>query len=342
MPIFKSPENLSAVESIRKRPGMYVGSVDFFGFVHYLVCPFSLLLSRRPSWIDVTATASGFVLESDALLVLEAKDDDKIFPFDSFDGPNFGGQGFEGQVLNALSETLEVRASASGTARELSYCKGQRISSIASPSDETGTRLSFAPDTSILTVTEISPMVFESYLRRMSFLHRGVRFRLTVGEQTQEFFSSRGIRDLFDSISSPYQLLHEPVHITAEEGELRLELVFAHQSWTDDLTWCFINNGRAVQGGTHEDGLRQGLRKLRTKLKLPKHFSNGVVAVMSIIYPNTVWQGCIKAKVGNPELKEMVSRLVVEQTMEWFKTNPEVLEQVKQLRTFSFPDAWYS
>ncbi len=100
----------------------------------------------------------------------------------------------------------------------------------------------------------------------------------------------------------PYQLMNTPIHIEASEGRLRLELVFAYHSWTEDWRWCFINNGRAVQGGSHEKGLRDAFGQIHEKLKLrrnPKRGRNGIVALMSVIYPNVVWGGCIKARIGS-------------------------------------------
>ena len=45
------------------------------------------------------------------------------------------------------------------------------------------------------------------------------------------------------------------------------DAVFAYQSWKDDTLWCFINNGRAVEGGTHEDGVREAMAELETQIK---------------------------------------------------------------------------
>jgi DNA gyrase subunit B len=105
-----------------------------------------------------------------------------------------------------------------------------------------------------------------------------------------------------------------------------------------------INNGRAVEGGTHEQGLHDALDQLYRKFELPKSrkaHRNGVIGILSIRYPDAVWQGCIKARVGNPELREMVCNLVVQSATQWLESRPDVAEQLRNLQTFQFPEIWY-
>ncbi len=336
----------SSIEAIRKRPGMYVGSTRLFGFINYLVCPVALLLALRPRRIAVSVSDGGFVVESDVVVPIEETSSGRLAPFEEI--LNHGeGHSYEGSVLNALSETLTVEVQQEHQTETLSFRRGTRESghAVAGKSDGLRTTLRFVPDTSIFTVTDVSPAIFKSYLRRLSFLHQGVRFSMTLGEETEEFHTERGIVDLFAAVTSPYQVLHEPIHLVGEDGPLRLEFVFAYHSWKENNLWCFINNGRAVEGGTHEQGLYDALDRLYRKFKVPKSsrgHRNGVVGIMSIRYPGTVWEGCIKAKIGNPELREMVCELIVRCGEEWLQSHPEVAGQFQNLETFQFPDVWYA
>jgi DNA gyrase/topoisomerase IV subunit B len=337
---------VSAVEGVRKRPGMYVGSTELFGFINYLVCPIALVLGQRPTRISIAAGDGGFVVESDVTVPIKQTSSGRFAPFEEIS--NLGhGHSFEGTVLNALSERLTVEIQHENRTEALTFSRGIRESHHAVPgnSNEPRSTLKFAPDLSIFTVTDLSPAIFTSYLRRLSFLYPGIRFTISFGEETQEFYTERGIVDLFASVAAPYQLLHEPIHIVAEDGPLRLEAVFAYHSWKENGLWCFINNGRAVEGGTHEKGLTDALDQIYRKFKLPKSLKahrNGVVGIMSIRYPDAVWEGCIKARIGNPELRGLVCNLVVQSAAEWLQSRPEVAEQLKHLQTFQFPDAWYT
>ncbi len=342
----KPADELATIESVRKRPGMYVGSTAFFGFINYLVCPIALLLGQRPTRIAVAADDGGFVVESDVAVPLEETSSGRLSPFEEI--ANLGqGHGFDGSVLNALSETLTVEVQQEHRTETMAFRRGIRESRHATTCRSGGpkTTLTFTPDASIFTVTTLSPEIFRSYLRRLSFLHQGVRFSIAFGEETQEFYAERGIVDLFAAVTAPYQLLHEPIHFVTEDGLLRLEAVFAYHSWKENGLWCFINNGRAVEGGTHEKGLDDALDQLYREFKLPKSPKadrNGVVGIMSIRYPDAVWEGCIKAKVGNPELRETVCKLVVQSAARWLQSRPDVAEQLRHLETFQFPEAWYT
>ena len=235
---------------------MYVGSTGFFGLIQYLVCPVALLLGCRPTRVAVAVDDDGFVVEADVALTIERMTSGRFVPFEETSSPS-PGHAFEGAVLNALSESLTVEVQRADRTEALTFRRGVREAHHESSGASAGptTTLKFKPDASIFTVTSLSPEVFKSYLRRLSFLHRGVRFSIAFGGETHEFHAERGIVDLFHAVSAPYQTLHEPIQFVAEDGPLRLEAAFAYQSWTERAIWCYINNGRAVEGGTHEKGL---------------------------------------------------------------------------------------
>ncbi len=335
--------DLTHREAIRKRPGMYVGSTTFFGFIQYLVCPFALLLERRLSRIDVTVLDHGFAIDSDVQVEIGQTVEGQITPFEVPEEPG-GSDEMAGCVLNALSGSLVIRTAGGGSAHTLTYQRGERIAHATVADPGVHTRLEFAPDLTIFTVTSTPLAVFESYLRRLSYLHPRIQFSLTSGGETQTFAAPGGIRDLFDSIVAPYQLVHPPIQIAATDGDLQVELVFAYHSWFENWIWSFINNGRAIEGGTHETGLHKALDQLYRALKLPKkpkRGRNGVIAVMAVIYPGAVWQGCLKQRVDNPELTERVANLVVTAVMAWMADHPEVAEQVRTIERFHFAETWY-
>lgn len=337
---------LLTIEAVRKRPGMYIGSTDFFGLINYLVCPVALLLGRRASRIAVAVQDGGFAVEADVALPIESTSSGRLAPFEEISDSE-QGHGFEGTVLNALSESLTVEVQREGRTETLAFRRGTREAHHESSGASEGptTMLRFAPDTSIFTVTSLSPEIFKSYLRRLSFLHPGVRFSLAFGGESHEFHADRGLVDLFTAVSAPYQILHEPIQFVAEDGPLRLEAAFAYQSWTERALWCYINNGRAVEGGTHEKGLADALKAINKKIVSSESrtpIDNGIVGVVSIRYPDAVWEGCIKARIGNPELRGMVKQLFVQGTADWLQSRPDVFEQLQHVRVFSFPDAWYT
>ncbi len=61
---------------------------------------------------------------------------------------------------------------------------------------------------------------------------------------------------------------------------------------------------------------------------------------MSILYPSAIWVGCLKAKIDNDELRPLVRRTVVEQSLKWIEEHPQVADQLREIQTFHFPDSW--
>jgi DNA gyrase subunit B len=334
------PENFRLVDAIRKRPAMYIGSSRLFGLIQYLVYPVSILLSAGAKQIAATLVDGMFQISSDAQIdITEA--DGLINPFQQIqDSPWYA---YGAAVLNALSEELYLSIRTPESREELHFTRGNLISRDSTTGKQTkpGTVFKFKPDPEIFEVLQTPPVIFESYFRRLSYLHSGVRFSLVLGDDAQEFYQPNGIRALFTAVSSPYQLMHEPIHIVGQKDSLTVEIVMAYHSWSNDHWLFFMNNGRVVEGGTHETGLFSGLRRLKKHLGLPEGFRNGMLGIASMHYPGTVWEGCIKAKVHSPELRTMVSQIVLDEGLKWLNSHPDVAKEIPNISRFEFPDIWY-
>jgi DNA gyrase subunit B len=326
---------LSEVESVRLRPAMYVSNTGFFGICRYLKIAIALLLEERPSQLSITASGDGFILSADVAVPIHEGDSGELAPFEGYSSLA-DTQGFRGTVLNGLSEHLTVEVQRGGRVETVMYHRGTRASRIAvsDGSGDTRTTLRFVPDRSILTVTHISPAVFSSYLRQLSFLNERIRFTIAWGAERREFFAERGLPELFASLTAPHEIFHEPIHIAAKRDSLELEAVFAYHSWKESRSYVFLNGLHASEGGTHEDGLNDAFDRLYGALELPEPHGFhrfGVVGVAALSYPDVSWVGCLWQEVGNPELRRMVCDLVLDAATEWLDAHPEVARQSRAL-----------
>jgi DNA gyrase subunit B len=329
-------QDISGIEAIRLRPGMYLGATTYPGLLHYLVEPVAMLLreSGRATWLSFSDIGECYVVESDAAIRIEKGNGNKIPIFELLEFAEHG----DAVCLNALSEYLDVCSSASGMAHRLRFERGVKKFAETEESAETRTRLAFAPDPSIFESTKLPAAVIESFLRRLSFLHPGVRFRYLRADGTREYHAPGGIAELFAALSSPVQLVSPPIHIQAVEQNLRLELVFAYHSWSQNTLCCFINTVRAVGGGTHEDELVDALEKLRPLLgikQIPYDEHNGVVAVMSVHYPKATKVGPQRERIENPELRHMESQLIVNAVIDHVAARPDLAQELT--RTWKWP-----
>ena len=331
-------EDLSDIQHVRKRPGMYIGSTGFFGTIHYLVDATNLILQHSPSVLEFCADQTGFAINSDVALPVHHDKSGKRYPFESF-CHNGNAAISHGPVLTALSEFLTYSERSDGGNIQYAYRNGSRSETdLARWPAEFRSHLRFAPDPAIFDDIAISNYNFNSYLRRLSYLNPSTRFTFNDNGIKHVFHAENGLVDMFEGFAAPYQLVHEPICLRASKGNFSLEFVFALHSWRNDICFAFVNKGRAVEGGTHETGLDLAIEHLRTKMFST---SNGVIGLLSIQYPDVQWEGCIKAKIRNSELESLVYDSIVDETDGWISKHPVVLEQIKNAQTFQFPDAWF-
>ncbi|QEH38370.1 DNA topoisomerase 4 subunit B [Aquisphaera giovannonii] len=332
---------ISGIGLVRLRPGMFVGTTDHSGLLWYLATPIMLIL-REPTgatWLNVSETDAGYVIESDGEMRIGEADGDTIDIFEAFEPRGKCG---DAVVLNAFSEYLDVEASSAGVSRKLRFERGVRKFVEEGGGARTRTRLAFSPDPSIFESTRLPAAMIGSFLRRLSYQHPAVRFRFSGADGANEYHAPGGITELFAAMSAPVQLVTTPLSVRATEGSLRLELIFAYHSWTQNSLWCFINKFRTVRGGTHEKGLADAFEKLPPLLGMkPDRYEgyNGVVAVMSVDYPEAVKAGSRHECIGNPELRDMVSRLVVSAVLEQVAARPDVARELSRTWMQAHPES---
>jgi len=331
--------DVRGIASVRLRPSMYVGSTEFFGFIHYVVSAFDIMLHHGATWIEIeVADNTDIHLSSDANVPVSLNDDGELEPFEACGElkPRYSP---DAMIVTALSGQFRLTVSDGVTQTILESDSGERKSFEQNPADNSdpGTEIEFYPDYSIFSVTEVSPWVVHSYCKRTACLHPGVLFRVKIDDEVTEYKSARGIRDFFDAIATPYQILHKPIHIHENEDDLTIETVFVFQSWTEYQIWSFANKGRVPDGGTHEAGMLDAVAHLHNE---QARSAVGILAVLAIEYPHVTFEGCIKARIGNPELRERVRKLVRIGLDRWVHENEEEVEYLNTIERFQFADTW--
>ncbi|MEK6236242.1 MAG: hypothetical protein N2C14_16170 [Planctomycetales bacterium] len=318
------------MDQIRTRAGQVYGP-GFWGFVNYVVCAYRLQLEHGATWIHATVSEEGLRFASDATIPLGG-DSDPFSKLPTGFWPS-RGMGADGLILRGLSAQLRI----SSGGRDLAFRRGEQVK--LPPSDASLTKettLEIQPDDEVLSVTSVAPAFLRCYLKRTSCLYPKVTFELRDSVGSQTFQSPRGIQDLFDSITAPYQLLHEPIHITGEEDELQLELVVAFHSWTEDMRWSFVNKNR-VPTGEHETALKVSLNAFRKRVAKSEL---GYVAVMMLTHPDVHWFGAVKRNVCDPKLQTLVSKVVTKNLKAWEKSHTSTIERLEESGSISMGVFW--
>lgn len=289
----------------------------------YLTSAINLILEAEPSAVEVMIDETRYHIRSDIELqgtLLEDVD----YPRE-----------FDSMVLAGLSEWLLVEATQGNQQVKIEYREGKRTRYERLPSDHDQPSLSFSfrPDASIFELTKIAPSFWNSYLRRQSHLRSKVRFSLTADGTHTTYFAENGMLEMLESFASPFQLMHAPIFIKGERDGLQLEMAFSYHSSVENWILTYVNRGRPVDGGTHENGLVEGIEQLSESLRSQKIF-NGVLAILSIRYDDLQFEGCLRSKISNPELFEYVKEMVVAEVMRLVKSDPKLAQALAVMRPY--------
>ena len=285
---------LEGLEAVRKRPGMYIGSTSERG-LHHLVQEVvdnavDEALAGYCDRIDVTLLADGGV---------RVTDDGRGIPVDEhpvehrpavevvlttlhaggkFDGKSYavsgGLHGVGVSVVNALSARLEVEVRRDGYVWRQTYEQSQPVTPLVrgEKTDETGTIISFWPDSSIFT--ETTDWNFETLSRRlqeMAFLNRSLAINLTDERPDQGNGEPRSVSYRYDGgIADFVRYLNaskEPVHASVidfgEEGDgIAAEIAMQWNASYAESVHTFANTINTAEGGTHEEGFRSALTSI--------------------------------------------------------------------------------
>jgi DNA gyrase subunit B len=285
----ESIQVLEGLEAVRRRPAMYIGSVDEHG-LHHLVneivdnsideamggfCKDIRVVVRSDGAVIVSDDGRGIPTEihsgtkmSGVELVLT-----KLHAGGKFDHKSYkvsgGLHGVGASVVNALSEWLEVRVFRDGHEHFQRFERGHAVAPlkvVASVDDRkrTGTIVTFKPDPTVFTTTTFDKEVIGQRLRELAFLVKGVRISLEDERDgsSEAFHYEGGISSFVEWINRNKNAIHQPpIYISGEGDGIAVELAM---QWTDGYAeniYCFANNVNTIEGGTHLSGFKAALTR---------------------------------------------------------------------------------
>ena len=257
-----------------------------------------------------------------------------------------GLHGVGASVTNALSRWLRVFVCKNGKKYGIEFSsfedeKGKMKCGIPSgplkeigTSRTTGTRVEFMPDDRVFGDLRLDYDTISKRLRELAFLNKGVRLKLNDKKtgQSEEYCYEGGIKDFAVYLNEGKSKLYgAPVYLSAADSKIKVELAFQHTDTYTDNIISYVNNIPTTEGGTHEVGFKGGFTKFMNdyarKNNLLKEkeanligedFREGLTAVLSIKMTNIQFEGQTKTKLGNPEAKVVVEKLVVQELTKFF------------------------
>ena len=359
---------LEGLEHVRKRPGMYIGSVSIRGLHH-------LVYEIVDNAVDeaLAGYCKNIYITIEPGNVIKVEDDGRGIPVDIHPktkisaaetvytklnaGGKFGGDsgykvsgglhGVGASVVNALSEWTEVTIQRDGGIFQMKFNRGKVVESLKriGDSDKTGTTVRFLADNTIFERMDYEYEVLENRFREMAFLTKGLHITIEDlrGEtpKKSDFCFEGGLKSFVEYLNKNKEKLHPTPIYMEKEGDFPVEIALQYTSAYSENIYSFVNNINTVEGGTHLEGFKRSLTKVfndyaKAHNILKEKDSNltgddireGVTAVISVKVREPQFEGQTKTKLGNSEVAGIVQSLMNEKLAEFLEENPNVAKAI--------------
>jgi len=276
-------------------------------------------------------------------------------------GGKFGGEdsgykisgGLHGvgvSVVNALSEHMEVVVERDGGMWKQEYKQGKPIYKVKSigTSKHHGTTVTFKPDRTIFTEgTGFDYRRVLDHYRQQCYLTKGIKLFVIDKRQKDQneiygFYFEGGVESYIRHLNHKKQPKHENIFFVEKQVD-KTEVSIGVQYIDDyaEVLYAFANNIINPEGGTHVQGFRTALTRVlnnyaRGKGYLKEKDDNlsgedireGLIAVISIRYPEPQFEGQTKAKLGTPEVRGAVESVMNDAFATFLEEHPKDAEAI--------------
>ena len=280
---------LEGLEAVRKRPGMYIGSVSIRGLHH-------LVYEIVDNCVD--EALAGYCTEINVKIepgnVISVEDNGRGIPVDIHPktkisaaetvytklhaGGKFGGDsgykvsgglhGVGASVVNALSTWTEVTIQRDGGLYQMKFERGKTVEPLTKIGDskKTGTKVRFLADDTIFETLEYDYVTLENRFREMAFLTKGLKITIEDLRDPEnikkaEFHFEGGLNSFVEYLIQNKEKIHpKPIYID-KDGDVPVEIAFQYTTAYSENIYTFVNNINTIEGGTHLEGFKRGLTK---------------------------------------------------------------------------------
>ena len=274
-------------------------------------------------------------------------------------GGKFGGGGYKvsgglhgvgASVVNALSEWLELTVKDGENVWFQRFERGhydEQLKAIDKTS-ETGTSVMFKADAEIFEQTVYDYEILLKRLREQAFLNAGIKITFSDLRDENEIKSETlhyegGIRQFVEHIHETrgyIPLSSEVIYVSGMQGDSFAEIALQYNDSYNEIILSFANNIHTKDGGYHETGFKNSLTKvindygkkmglIKDKEKLSgDDVREGITAIISVKLTECEFEGQTKGRLGNPEVKPFIEKLVQEKLMNFLEENPDTAKAI--------------
>lgn len=366
---------LEGLEPVRKRPGMYIGSTGYDGLHHLIkeIADNSIdeAIAGYATSVTVTLLSDGGcrVDDNGRGIPVDIHPKTKMSTLETVltvlhAGGKFGGGGYKvssglhgvgSSVVNALSTHMIAEVYRDGKINHIEFDAGKTVKPIevTGKTEKVGTSITFYPDPTIFkeTVTFDYDWVV-NYLRHQAYLTKGIL--ATVHDErtgkSDSFYFEGGIKSYVRRLNDGKEVLGggDIFYVEKAIEDSVVEIAVQYNDSLAETMRPFANNVLTPDGGMHVVGFRtalnrtindyarkNGLLKEKEENLTGDDIKEGLAAVILVKLPDPQFEGQTKNKLGNPEVRGYVDKVMSEYFSYYLEEHPDIAKAIVQKATLA-------
>ena len=366
---------LKGLEGVRKRPAMYIGDVGKRGLHHLIFevvdncvdealagfADYIKITFKKDNSVQISDNGRGIPIDNHPEYNKPAVEVimEHLHSGGKFDSKSYkisgGLHGVGLSVVNALAEWLIVEIKRDGLIYKQKFSKGVKVSEpeiTKINGEESGTKISFYPDTEIFEFDPngriFSYSTITSRIRELAFLTPEARFEINdqITEEGEEFYYKGGIKEFVRYLNKDKNPLHDKIvsfsgSFDHPDGNVQVDIAMQYNNGYQENLLTYCNTIRTREGGTHLAGFKSALtRTLNAYIKknMVKKYKDlilsgsdtreGLSAILSVKIPDPQFESQTKIKLGNSEVRQAVSQILSEKLTQFLEENPNDAQKI--------------
>lgn len=369
---------LEGLQAVRERPGMYIGDTNVNG-LHHLV--YEVIDNCIDEAMAGYCTSIDVVMHKDNSISIE--DDGRGIPIErhekesvkqgrevtalevvmtilhaggKFDKDSYkvsgGLHGVGVSCVNALSKKMVVQVFKQGKIYEIEFAQGKVVRPVEVVGETTkrGTKVTFWPDETVMTVTEFEYDILARRFRELAFLNKGIniffRDEKHPDKEGANFCYQGGLSSFVEYLNENKEpIFPKPIYFhgsrQGDDAPIEFEVAMQWNHGYNETVYSYVNNIPTRMGGSHLTGFSTALtRVLNSYIKSHNFLKNdkisisgedmreGLTAVISVKVANPQFEGQTKQRLGNGDVGSVVQQITGESLTTFLDENPALAKTI--------------
>jgi DNA gyrase subunit B len=259
-------------------------------------------------------------------------------------------------VVNALTEWMEVEICKNRKMYKQRFSRGAKQSEPEiQPTDnrKSFTKISFYPDEEIFEFDKeeriFNPSTISNRIRELAFLTPQARFELhdKITDTKEEFYYEGGINEFIAYLNKDKQPLHEDIIYISESSQdddgntIYCDIAMQYNQGYQSNILSYANTINTIEGGIHLTAFKSALtrtlnsynenymeKKYKDHVLSGSDTREGLSAIISVKLPDPQFESQTKIKLGNPEIRQVVSQIITEKLTQYLEENPTTAKKI--------------